>query len=181
MARLKALEPDLASGKLKELFEAVNSKMGFVPNVMRTMGNSPTVLEGYLAFDQALSKSTIGNEFSELIALTVASINNCDYCNSAHTALADKLGTDIQSIELAREAVSVDSKISAGLKFVKEIVLLKGHVSTMAIEKVKMAGFDDTAIIEIIAAVAINVLTNYLNTIADTVLDFPKLAAINKH
>lgn len=181
MARLKALEPDQASGKLKELFAAVNTKMGLVPNVMRTMANSPTVLEGYLAFEQSLSKSSIGNEFNELIALTVAAVNDCDYCNSAHSFSAGKLGIDIQSVELAREAVSVDDKISAGLKFVKEITLLKGHVSEMAVEKVKKAGYDDTAIIEIIAAVAINVFTNYLNNAADTVLDFPKLSPINKH
>jgi len=173
MAHLKALDPDQAEGKLKELFNTVNDKMGLVPNVMRTMGNSPVILEGYLAFDQALSKSSIGNELNELIALSIATINNCDYCNEAHTFLAVKLGIDIQSIELAREAVSVDSKISAVLQFVKEAVLTNGHVSHMAVKKLKTAGYDDAAIIEIIAAVAVNIFTNYLNTIADTVLDIP--------
>ncbi|MHC0442779.1 carboxymuconolactone decarboxylase family protein [Flavobacterium sp. 3-210] len=181
MTRLKAIEPEKANGQLNELFETINSKMGFIPNVMRTMGNSPTVLEGYIAFDQALSKSSIGNDFNELIALTVASVNGCDYCNAAHSTLANKLGLDIQSIELAREAVSVDAKISAGLKFVKEVVLLKGQVSTMAVEKVKAAGYDDAAIVEIIAAIAINVLTNYLNNVAETTLDFPMASPFNKH
>ena len=181
MAHLKTLDPNQAEGKLKELFDAVNYKMGLVPNVMRTMGNSSIVLEAYLASDQALSKSSIGRELNELIAITIATINECDYCNAAHTFLALKLGIDIQSIELAREAVSTDRKISAALQFVKEAVLFRGHTSTLGVEKLKTAGFDDAAIVEIIAAISLNVFTNYLNTIADTALDFPNFSSINQH
>lgn len=72
--------------------------MGLIPNVMRTMGNSEIVLEGYMAFDKSLSQSSIGNEFNELIALTVAAINGCNYCIVLHSTLAGKLGLDVQSV-----------------------------------------------------------------------------------
>lgn len=40
--------------------------------MMRTMGNSPAVLNGYLAFSGALGESSIGAKLGELIALAVA-------------------------------------------------------------------------------------------------------------
>jgi len=58
---------------------------------MRTMGNSPATLEGYLNLSGALSSGTLGAKTGELIALTVAEANNCDYCLSAHTFIGEKL------------------------------------------------------------------------------------------
>ena len=40
----------------------------------------------------------------------------------------------------------------------------------------RQMGVDDAAIVEVVANVAINVFTNYLNRVADTVIDFPRLA-----
>ena len=53
MTRLQAVDPATATGKTKELFSAVEKKLGSVPNMMRTMGNSVAVLNGYLSFSAA--------------------------------------------------------------------------------------------------------------------------------
>ena len=102
MTRLKALNPDEATGKSKELFDVVKSKMGSIPNMTRTMANSSAVLNGYLGFSSALSSASIGSKLSELIALTVANQNECDYCNAAHSFIGGKIGLDSTAIELAR-------------------------------------------------------------------------------
>jgi hypothetical protein len=62
MARLKALSPDEATGKSKELFTAIQGKLGVVPNMMRTMGNSPALLEGYLNFSGALAHGKLAQK-----------------------------------------------------------------------------------------------------------------------
>ena len=41
MSRIPALDPATATGKTSELFTAVKSKLGMVPNLMRTLGQSP--------------------------------------------------------------------------------------------------------------------------------------------
>jgi len=69
MARLEALNPETTTGKSKELFNAVQKKLGVVPNMMRTMGNSPVVLEGYLGLNDTLSKGALSSKTTELIAL----------------------------------------------------------------------------------------------------------------
>lgn len=178
MTRLKALNPE-DSGEAKELFDAVKGKMGMVPNMMRTMGNSPAVLNGYLGFNAALSSASIGNKLRELISLTVATENGCDYCNSAHSFIGGKLGLTTDAIEIARKGASVDPKIDAALKFAKEILITKGKVSDAALAAVKDAGYNEGAIAEIIAAVALSIFTNYFNNVAGTDIDFPKLTPIH--
>ncbi len=54
MTRLKALNPETTTGKSKELFDGIQNKLGTVPNLMKTMGNSPAVLQGYLNLSGAL-------------------------------------------------------------------------------------------------------------------------------
>jgi hypothetical protein len=75
MTRLQALDPQTATGKTKELFNAVQGKLGSVPNMMRTMGNSDVILEGYLNLSGALSKGKLNARTGELIALAVSESN----------------------------------------------------------------------------------------------------------
>ena len=91
MTRLTALNPEEVTGKTKDLFNAVQAKLGVVPNMMRTMGNSPAVLEGYLNLSGALSHGKLSAKTGELIALTVSESNSCDYCLAAHTFIGEKL------------------------------------------------------------------------------------------
>ncbi|WP_278019630.1 carboxymuconolactone decarboxylase family protein [Flavobacterium ginsengisoli] len=91
MTRLTALNPEEVTGKTKDLFNAVQAKLGVVPNMMRTMGNSPAVLEGYLNLSGALSHGKLSAKTGELIALAVSESNSCDYCLAAHTFIGEKL------------------------------------------------------------------------------------------
>ncbi len=175
MQQINALDPATTTGKSKDLFNAIQGKLGMVPNMMRTMGNSPAVLDGYLSFSGALGTSSLGAKLGELIALTVANANHCEYCNAAHTFIGEKLaGIDTTSIELAKEAKSNDAKIQAALTFAKALVIKKGKVTDADLDAVKKAGYDDAALAEIIAHVALNIFTNYFNNTAATVVDFPQ-------
>jgi uncharacterized peroxidase-related enzyme len=174
MARLKALSPDQATGKTKELFTAIEGKLGMVPNMMRTMGNSSAVLEGYLNLSGALGNGTLGAKTGELIALAVAESNSCDYCLSAHTYIgANLVKIDAETLSNARSGSTADGKTAAILKFAKALVSKSGLVSNDDVEKLKTIGLTDGEIGEIVAHVALNILTNYFNNTADTEIDFP--------
>jgi uncharacterized peroxidase-related enzyme len=180
MTRLTALNPEETTGKSKELFDSIKAKMGMVPNVMRTMGNSPAVLAAYLGFSSAMGTSSLGNKLSEVISLAVANQNGCDYCNSAHTFISGKMGISPDAIEAARLGQSEEPKTAAALAFANAILLSRGKVSDAEIEAVRNAGFTEQAIAEIVAAVALSVFTNYFNNVANTEIDFPKLSLISQ-
>lgn len=179
MTRLQALNPETTTGKTKELFNAVQSKLGVVPNMMRTMGNSDAVLEGYLNLSGALSKGKLNNRTGELIALAVAESNNCLYCTAAHTYIGGNLlKTELPVLEAARLGESADSKTNAILKLAKTLVSKNGQVNDDDVTKAKNAGITDGEIAEVVAHVALNVLTNYFNNTANTEVDFPAVAAL---
>ncbi len=178
MTRLNAVSPENASGKTKELFDGVQSKLGVIPNMMRTMGNSPAVLEGYLNLSGALAKGTLGVKMGELIAMTVAEANACNYCLSAHTFIGEKMvAIDHAALMDAREANNGDDKTKAGLLFARALVEKQGRPSDDDLVAAKNAGYSEGEIAEIVAHVALNVFTNYLNNTANTEIDFPLVEA----
>lgn len=178
MTRLKALSPDEAKGRTKELFDAIQGKLGTVPNMMKTMGNSSAVLEGYLQLSDALSKGTLGAKTGELIAMAVAESNTCNYCLSAHSFIGEHLlKMDAGSIHLARKGESDVDKVQAALTFSKTLVSKMGMVSDSDVQAVKAAGYTDGEIGEIIAHAALNIFTNYFNNVAITEIDFPVVKA----
>lgn len=175
MQRIQALNPDTTTGKTKDLFNEVQSKMGMVPNMMRTMGNSPAVLSAYLSFNEALGESSIGAKLGEQIALTVANANGCNYCNAAHTYIAKELaGIDSQTIEAAKEGRAEDPKTLAALSFSRTLVAKKGQINDSDLESVRKAGFNEAAIAEIIAHTVLNIFTNYFNNATRVEVDFPQ-------
>lgn len=181
MARLTAQDPATATGKIQDLFTAVQTKLGVVPNLMRTLGNSPALLEGYLNFSGALGSGKLGLRLSNLIALAVAESNHCEYCASAHTYLALNLAKiNEDTILAARNAQSIDAKTDAALHFARIVVAKRGRVSDQEVEAVKEAGYSEGEIAEIIGHVALNILTNYFNNIAQTEVDFPKVSLLEE-
>ena len=176
MPRLKALDPETTTGKSKDLFNAIQNKLGMVPNMMRTMGNSPAVLNGYLSFSGALGEGKLGNKLGALIAITVANANACAYCNAAHSFIGEKLAhIDLDSIADARNGVSEDPRIQAALDFSRALVEKKGLIDDADMIAVRSSGFDDAGIAEIIAHVGLNILTNYFNKASQTAVDFPEV------
>jgi uncharacterized peroxidase-related enzyme len=178
MTRLKPLSPESATGKTNDLYGVIKGRLGVVPNMMQTMGNSAAFLQGYLNLGDALHGGKLGAKIGELIALTVAEANACNYCLSAHSYIgANLLKMDSSTIEAARSAESTDPKIEAILKFAKILVNKKGQAADDDVATLKQAGVTEGEIGEIVGYVALNILTNYFNTVAKTEIDFPVIRA----
>lgn len=181
MQRMQALVPEETTTKSKEMFDAIQKKLGMVPNMMRTMGNSPAVLNGYLSFSGALGEASIGAKLGEQIALAVANANSCEYCNAAHSYIGEKLvGIDLDTIQISKSGKSSDKKTEAALVFARKLVEKRGMISDVDVSNVKQAGFTDQGIAEIIAHTALNIFTNYFNNGLKVVVDFPKVDLVKE-
>ncbi len=160
MQRLQAINPKTANGKAKTLLDGVQAKLGVTPNLMRTLANSPAVLEAYLSFGGALAKG-------ELTA------NACGYCLAAHTAIGKSVGLSNEAVLDARRSEAGEPKDAAALRFVRKVVRERGQVTDADVTELRRAGYGDGEIAEIVANVALNVFTNYFNHVAGTEVDFP--------
>jgi len=165
---------DASPAAARPLLSAVQKQLGMVPNLFRVVGNSPAALEGYLGLSGALAKGTLPAATRERVALAVAQLNGCGYCLSAHSYLGKNLAK-LSDDEIAanRHGGSTDPKAAAAVRFATQIVERRGHVTDEELSAVKVAGYDDAQIVEIVLHVALNTLTNYVNEVAQTVIDFP--------
>jgi alkylhydroperoxidase family enzyme len=76
-----------------------------------------------------------------------------------------------------RNGGSNDPKAAAAVLFAKQVTDARGRVSDVDLKAVKAAGYSEPAVIEIVLNVAFNIWTNYVNTVADTEIDFPVVHA----
>ena len=178
MQRINAIDPKTATGTAKPLLDGVQSKLGFVPNLMRTLAVSPATLDAYLSFGDRMSHGILSPKVREQLAVTVAYSNSCQYCLAAHTAIGGMLGLTPAELEAAYTADSADPQVAAALNFAQQLVQNQGHVSDDEVAKVRDAGYSDAEIAEIVGHVALNVFTNYFNTVAQTDVDFPKMSKL---
>lgn len=156
--------------------DGVKDKLGKVPNIFQTFAHSPAVLDFYLQGSGALSKTSISAALRESIALTVAGLNGCDYCASAHTAIGKGTGLSDDEAQKNLHAKSGDPKAQAALDFSAVLVNSRGNPNEADIQAVKDAGYTEGEILEITAVVAFNIFTNYFNHVAETDVDFPPVS-----
>lgn len=177
MRTFPLVEPATATGPVADLLAAVQRGLGVTPNMTKAMATSPALLKGYLELSGALAKGRLKAAVREQIALAVAQGNACSYCLSAHSYLAEHvahLGAD--TIAAARRSESTDPKTAALLAFATAMNESRGSVGAGDLEAVRTAGATDEEIAETIGHVALNVLTNYFNKVADIDIDFPVVA-----
>jgi uncharacterized peroxidase-related enzyme len=160
----------------RPLLEAVQKQFGSVPNLFRLVANSPAALEGYLGLSGALSKGALPAQTRERIAIAIAEVNGCAYCLSAHVYLGKNLARlDDAEITANRDGASTDPKADAAVRFAVKVARERGHVGEEDLRAVKDAGYDDAQLIEIVQHVGLNTWTNYINEVAKTDVDFPRV------
>ena len=177
MSRINPVDRNTTTDGVRRNFDAIQKRLGIVPNMMQTMAQSPQVLEGYLGLSGALSRGALSAQLKEQIALAVSEVNACDYCLSAHSALGRGAGLSNDELDASRTGRSADPKTTAALQFARAVVERRGGITDNDLDRVRAAGFSEPEIVEIIAHVALNVFTNYFNRAAETDIDFPRVTA----
>jgi uncharacterized peroxidase-related enzyme len=173
MNRITPVELENADPKSRALLEAAQKKMGMIPNMLKTLGHSSAALEAYMSLSGALAGGSLSARIREQVALAAAGVNGCDYCASAHTAIGKSLKIDESELERNLAGASDDATTAAALAFVGAVIENRGKVSDAELQAVRDAGFTDGEIAELVAAIALNTLTNFFNRLADPEIDFP--------
>ena len=173
MPRIAPLDPETATGPSRELLDAVQQKLGFQPNLLKTMAQSPAALKMYLAMSEALSTTSLSAKVRESVALSIATVNGCEYCGAAHAAVGKAVGLDAGEIARNLHGQSGDPKTQASIDFALATVKKQGWLDSSDLDAARKAGLTEAELSELIAIVAFNVYTNYFNHIAETQIDFP--------
>ena len=178
MPRLKQVTPENAHGEVKEIYDAVKSRFGMIPNLFIGFASNPAVLKSYLALDELISGGVLTPVEREIVRLTVSQINDCEYCLAAHTAVGKMSGLSEEQMLSARRGKAEDPKHAALVNFTHKVMETKGFVGDGDIEAFRAAGFSDEHIGEVVAIIAQKTLSNLFNHINETEVDFPQAPKI---
>ena len=178
MRVLKALKSEQVNDSTKAIFSNIKKKIGRVPNLYAAMGNSPQLLNGFLAFEATLKQGAFSAKENEAIALAVSQANQCNYCLAAHSAIGKMLGYTKNEVLDIRKGNSTNPKLNALLTLTTELTEQRGKASQEAINNFLAIGYTAQALAELIGFVAVRSITNYIYSNGDFEIDFPKAVNI---
>lgn len=180
MSRLALHTTSQAPAASQPLLQQIQQAFGTVPNMFKAVSNSPAALQSMWGSFGALGGGSIDAQLGEQIAVAVADRNACEYCLAAHTALGRKAGVSSQDMQAAQQGESSNPKTAAALRFALKLVNDRGQVSDHDVQALREVGFHDGQIVEILAHVALNLFTNYVNLAFAVPVDFPAVPLSRK-
>ncbi|MGG9960622.1 carboxymuconolactone decarboxylase family protein [Ferruginibacter sp. SUN106] len=158
------------------IFDNLTKALGFVPNLYATIAYSDNGLSRYLAYQNA--KTTLSNKEKEAVNLVVSQVNNCIYCQSAHTVIGKMNGfTDEQLLDI-RNAKSEAPKLNALVKLAADITKNRGNADAVLVDDFYAQGYTNENLVDLILQVSDKTAMNYLHNLTKVPVDFPLAAAL---
>ena len=178
MAKFTLHDSNTAPAGARDFIAGVEKKMGFVPSLYAVFAENPTVLNAYTQLADQLGKSGLSPLEQQIVTIAASVENECHFCVAAHTTISEGAGLDLDVIAAVREDRPIDDpKLEALRVFSKKMVIDRGFVSDTDVDAFIAAGYDRAAVLAVILGVALKVISNYTNHVAET----PVNEAFQKH
>ncbi|WP_430815495.1 carboxymuconolactone decarboxylase family protein [Carboxylicivirga sp. RSCT41] len=180
MTKINVPTREQVDTKAQSIFDVLQKNLGMVPNLYATIAYSSDTLEAYLSYSGAIGNSSFSKKETEAIKLAVSQENECEYCTAAHTAIAKMNGfTEEETISI-RSGKVADLKLNVLVNTAIETARERGRLSDETKEAFFAQGFDNKALIDLIAVVNVVSFTNFIHNATKVEVDFPAVPALNK-
>ncbi len=175
MPRIPVHTLDNAPEQSRDELKALEAKFSKVLNIHGEMAHSPVVLQSYLAIQQVIADyGSFDARTREAIALAVGNVDECSYCQAAHTGGGKAAGlSEKEMVAIRRDTVDFDPKLAALLALAREYTKNVGSVQDATWQSALDAGWTDEQLTELSVHVTLNLFTNYFNHFVETDLDLP--------
>jgi AhpD family alkylhydroperoxidase len=180
MPRIDVHDPSTAPEAAKPYLEGLEKKYGTTLNIFGQMANSPTLLRMFVDAETALAESsTLGEDIRKALHLTVAQVNECEYCQAAYTGASKAAGwSDDQTVQIRRGEIEGDEKTTALLAFGRELTEKQGWLTDGTWEQALDAGWSKEQLLEAFGEVLRTQITNWFNHMTGTELDLPEAPSL---
>ena len=158
----------------KQILESTQKGLGFIPNMYAQMGHNPALLDSYFySYNSFRTLSGFTPVEQEVIFLSVAYENNCEYCVAAHSFIADKMSKVPEDItEAIRQGSEIsDAKLAALSTLSRSLTRNRGIVSQEEVNDFLSVGYTKNHVLGVIAGIAVKTMSNYSNHITHPELD----------
>ncbi len=176
MPRLHTVDPVTDTGPGAEILNGPLKNKQI--NIFKGLATNPNVLKAFLGFAQGVHGGALTDPEHEITALLTAQKHNCEYCLAAHTQIAKGVGIDEETSLAIRKGHTADPKQQALIDFVNAVLETDGFVTDDQLDTFRSAGYNDAAVIEAVAGIAVMTFTNLFNHVNETEVDFPVPATV---
>jgi AhpD family alkylhydroperoxidase len=150
------------------------STMGMIPNMYLGMANNSALLDAYVkSYETFRENSGFTAQEQEVIFLSIAYENNCDYCVAAHSFVADKMSklpTEVTNA-IRNNSDILNAKFKTLSDFTKLMVSKRGNPSIEDLDTFINGGYTQEHILGVIAGIGIKTMSNYFNHVFHTEVD----------
>lgn len=170
---------DTAPQASRQILQNVEKQLGFIPNLLATMAESPATLEAHQCLTTLFDKAAFTVTERQLVLLSISRYRNCSYCLAAHGAVAkmQKIPTEIINAAYYNEPLA-DAKLQALRAFIRAALEADGWVDQVSLQAFYQAGYQKRHVLEVMLGISLNTLSNYVNHINDTPIDAKFLSGI---
>ncbi len=158
------------------IFDNLSKALGFVPNLYATIAYSENGLGRYLAYQNA--KTTLSNKEKEAVNLIVSQVNECAYCQSAHTVIGKMNGFTDEEILNIRSGNASDIKLNALVQLAEGITKNRGNVNAQLVDAFFAQGYTNESLVDLMLQVSEKTARNYLHNLTQVPVDFPVAPAL---
>ncbi|MEM7772015.1 MAG: carboxymuconolactone decarboxylase family protein [Cyanobacteria bacterium P01_E01_bin.6] len=156
----------------KKALQQAKETFKFIPNLEGILAESPAALKSGMALWDLFESSSFTPIEQQVIYLTANFEHNCGYCMAAHSGLAKMIGMDPSDIEALRSAKPLlDKKLQALRLFTQQMIEKRGWVTDQELDAFLAASYTKQQVLEVILGIAVKIIHNYTNHIAETPLD----------
>lgn len=158
----------------QDAMRALQTSVGFVPNLAAAMAESPELLNGFLAVRQLYDGGTFTPGEIQVLSLTAAYENACDWCMAFHTFMALNQGVSAESVMALREGrPPLEPRLRALSDFARRMIRERGNVGAEALQRFLDAGYTRAQALEVVLGMAFSLMANYAGHLVDAPLDPP--------
>lgn len=163
---------ETAPDEAKPVLEGVQKGLGFVPNLLAYMAESPALVKGYTTLSGIFEKANLSPTERQVVLLTVSRNNACHYCMAAHTSIAQMQKVPSDVIRALRDGTAInDPKLEALRTFTAKVVESRGYPDADDMSAFLSAGYGKQHALDVVLGIGLKTLSNYTNHIVETDVD----------
>lgn len=174
---IKSENSDNLTEKTKQTLHSIKAKNGFIPNLIGVLANKEQFLTYYVDNSKLNASLSLMPIEKEIVQLTVAHYNGCEFCVAGHSNLARKIAKMPENLlKFLLNKEDENQEIEEKYKILSVITILlletKGDLRNLVGGEFYLNQFlkyyDKLVLIEILLGISLATFTNYVNNLNRT-------------
>lgn len=162
MAWIRVIDPEEASGALKEYYDEIKKARGKVANIMKIHSLRPETMKRHLELYLSImfARSGLGREQRELLATVISSVNRCAYCVQHHGEALHHYWNDAEKLERVKTdytQLNLGERDRSMLDYGVKLTRDPAAIGEDDIQRLRDAGYSDEDVL------TINLIVSYFN------------------